>query len=204
MKHLRWETFIVIHISTSQQVRPGMGRKASFKIRNPYSSIGATYSRTSARQIANGSCNLSVMIRHGAILAFEIRLSIRGRGCCKRSTSLRGRFILLPRSLSCNVNSISLQKDTLMGTLFSDQKPLQLVYPKREMSQRPSRSKQQLHAEWTAIVGDYWGSRLTVDSDRVPAISGIAQDFSNVFKSQGIAARYLAGLWDSFLIYNLL
>ena len=90
------------------------------------------------------------------------------------------------------------------GHPFSDQKPLQLVYPKRDTSQRPSRSKQQLHAEWTAIVEDYWGSRLTVDSDRVPAISGIAQDFSNVFKSQGIAARYLAGLWDSFLIHDLL
>lgn len=52
---------------------------------------------------------------------------------------------------------------------------------------------------WFSIVENYSRLALTKESDRLPALSGLATFFSQQFKT-----RYLAGLWESHLAEGLL
>ncbi|KAI1428243.1 heterokaryon incompatibility protein-domain-containing protein [Xylaria sp. FL1777] len=53
---------------------------------------------------------------------------------------------------------------------------------------------------WHRVVEEYTRLMLTVKSDKLPALSGIAQDI----RKHRQEARYLAGLWSDFLYVDLL
>lgn len=55
--------------------------------------------------------------------------------------------------------------------------------------------------DWYKLVEVYMKRDLTYDSDRLPALSGIANAFQRTLVGPG---RYLAGLWESDLIRGLL
>jgi len=44
---------------------------------------------------------------------------------------------------------------------------------------------------WRVIIDLYWGTRLTIETDKLIALSGIAQSVQEAIKSE-----YLAGLWN--------
>lgn len=52
---------------------------------------------------------------------------------------------------------------------------------------------------WRSIVRDYTRRFLTVPSDKLPAIAGVADLYSQFFNT-----RYLAGLWESALLEELM
>ncbi len=52
---------------------------------------------------------------------------------------------------------------------------------------------------WSRILGQYSNCSLTVSEDKLVALSGIARLFQ-----EAMGVRYLAGLWDSFLVEQLL
>lgn len=54
---------------------------------------------------------------------------------------------------------------------------------------------------WHELVVEYSKRQLTVPTDRLIAISGVAKRFA---PSIGLAGRYLAGMWEDNLIYDLL
>lgn len=54
--------------------------------------------------------------------------------------------------------------------------------------------------QWQSILGSYSGKKLTISTDKLPAISAIASQF-NTFE---IAGKYLAGLWSCHLPSGLL
>ena len=56
-----------------------------------------------------------------------------------------------------------------------------------------------LYSAWHGILQNQTGRLLTVESDRLPAISAIAQVFASAFKS-----AYYAGLWGRFLVHDLM
>lgn len=76
-----------------------------------------------------------------------------------------------------------------------------------ECSLRPERGKksiethemQLMYAQWHELVMDYSGRKLTVLSDRLPAISGVASIFQ-----ASVSSEYLAGLWKNHLCRDLL
>ena len=56
-----------------------------------------------------------------------------------------------------------------------------------------------MYSTWHSILGEYTIKELTVESDRLPAIAGVAQAFATHFKSE-----YYAGLWGNFLVFDLM
>ena len=56
-----------------------------------------------------------------------------------------------------------------------------------------------LHRRWLHLIGRYKGLALTHDSDRLPALSGLAR----LWQSRG-AGEYLAGIWKSHILESLL
>lgn len=55
--------------------------------------------------------------------------------------------------------------------------------------------------DWKRIVERYTDRNLTLSTDRLPAISGIAEQFSH---RMGDNAKYAAGLWSSTMLQHLL
>ena len=55
-----------------------------------------------------------------------------------------------------------------------------------------------MYGRWYAIVLDYTGRELTVQTDILPALSGLAATFNNVLQDQ-----YCAGLWRNNIIREL-
>ncbi|KAM6511367.1 hypothetical protein FALCPG4_016372 [Fusarium falciforme] len=51
---------------------------------------------------------------------------------------------------------------------------------------------------WTRVVEDFTGRDITYATDRLPALSGMASRFQSI-----IFGRYLAGIWESYLIEGL-
>ncbi|RSL53882.1 hypothetical protein CEP51_014809 [Fusarium floridanum] len=51
---------------------------------------------------------------------------------------------------------------------------------------------------WASLVKQYTYRKCTFESDRLPAIGGIAEYFAPSFKG-----RYLAGIWEAYLPYSL-
>jgi hypothetical protein len=62
----------------------------------------------------------------------------------------------------------------------------------------PLPGEHQLTHAWTEVVKDYSKRLLTKDSDRLPALSGIAKRFQRVFGTE-----YVAGLWSEDMINGL-
>ena len=56
-----------------------------------------------------------------------------------------------------------------------------------------------LYSVWHIVLGEYKTRHLTVENDRLPAISAIAQSFASHFKS-----KCYAGLWERFLVHDLM
>ncbi|KIJ48704.1 hypothetical protein M422DRAFT_115074, partial [Sphaerobolus stellatus SS14] len=61
--------------------------------------------------------------------------------------------------------------------------------------------KKALHSMWRTVVEDFTLLDLTYESDRLPALSGLAQRFAEYFPKN---ERYLAGLWEGDLARDLL
>ena len=55
------------------------------------------------------------------------------------------------------------------------------------------------HMNWYLLASSFNSLSLTFPSDKLPAISGIAQEFQNTIKS-----RYVAGMWRDHLLVQLL
>ena len=55
-----------------------------------------------------------------------------------------------------------------------------------------------MYSRWTAIVSDYTGRNLTVQSDILPALSGLASAFQNLLRDE-----YCAGLWKNDIIRGM-
>ncbi|KAI1204529.1 HET-domain-containing protein [Annulohypoxylon truncatum] len=73
-------------------------------------------------------------------------------------------------------------------------------------SQRTERDwRIQVFASWSAAISAYSGTELTNPSDKLVAVSGLAQDIkTNLRSDKLIQLRYLAGLWEDVLIETLL
>ncbi|KAI2617296.1 HET-domain-containing protein [Hypomontagnella submonticulosa] len=71
---------------------------------------------------------------------------------------------------------------------------------------RPIKDPQlRIYRDWSTIVGLYSTTELTIPSDKLVAVSGLAKDVRK--KLQGLRPgkhRYLAGLWEDVLIETLL
>jgi hypothetical protein len=59
-------------------------------------------------------------------------------------------------------------------------------------------------AEWRMIVGHCAGCRLTVASDRLVALSAVAQDVQLLLRERGLESRYYAGIWRYEMPHGLL
>jgi hypothetical protein len=55
------------------------------------------------------------------------------------------------------------------------------------------------HNTWTELLGNYCTRQLTKPSDKLPALSAVAKALQ-----PGIGGRYLAGLWESHILADLL
>ena len=55
-----------------------------------------------------------------------------------------------------------------------------------------------MYSRWSAIVSDYTGRNLTVQSDILPALSGLASAFQNLLRDE-----YCAGLWKNDIIRGM-
>lgn len=65
-------------------------------------------------------------------------------------------------------------------------------------------SEAELLREWPSFVEEYTHRRLTVASDRLPAISGLASLVDEHLPDSGIDGRYLSGIWGEDMEYSLL
>lgn len=55
-----------------------------------------------------------------------------------------------------------------------------------------------MYSRWFAVVKDYTGRNLTVQSDILPALSGLASAFQNLLRDE-----YCAGLWENDIIRGM-
>ena len=55
-----------------------------------------------------------------------------------------------------------------------------------------------MYSRWSAVVSDYTGRNLTVRSDILPALSGLASAFQNLLRDE-----YCAGLWKNDIIRGM-
>lgn len=69
------------------------------------------------------------------------------------------------------------------------------------VGQEPCNMLKKASLEWQDIVEDYTSRDLTFSIDRLPAISGIAEQFSH---RMGDNVYYAAGLWSSTMLHDLL
>ncbi|KAK6423143.1 hypothetical protein LTR81_004091 [Elasticomyces elasticus] len=70
---------------------------------------------------------------------------------------------------------------------------------RQDIQAQMSRERYMNLEEWMNIVGDFTTRRLTVPSDRLPALSGVAKSVNAARQSS-----YLGGLWEADLPWNLL
>ncbi|KAF5257237.1 hypothetical protein FOXYS1_12249 [Fusarium oxysporum] len=57
--------------------------------------------------------------------------------------------------------------------------------------------------DWKQVVRLYSQRKLTMKTDKLPAIAGIAEYFSNIAATASIDSHYLAGLWRNNIIFGL-
>ena len=71
----------------------------------------------------------------------------------------------------------------------------------RESSQIPETGscQKQWYSSWQTVVEEYSRTQLTRTGDKLLAVSGLAKEFRQVLKD-----RYLAGLWERNLLFDLL
>ncbi|KAF2666417.1 HET-domain-containing protein [Microthyrium microscopicum] len=74
--------------------------------------------------------------------------------------------------------------------------------PSQGLQTKPEYAKETIHAlfrRWPRTITDYSRLRLSYPSDKLPALSGCAQDLMSI-----TGDKYLAGLWEDSLQANLL
>ena len=64
-------------------------------------------------------------------------------------------------------------------------------------------STKKLQREWMRTVSIYSRIRLTFESDRLPALAGIAQIVTSL-SGDVLRGEYLAGMWKCTLVFHLL
>lgn len=92
-----------------------------------------------------------------------------------------------------------------------DDMPIDFRWNPRRLYPKPSRSKlrdlkpheilKRASQEWQRTVESYTSRNLTISTDCLPSISGIAEQFSH---RMGDSAYYAAGLWSSTMLQDLL
>jgi hypothetical protein len=65
--------------------------------------------------------------------------------------------------------------------------------------QEPNLSRKDYYDKWRRMIHMYWNTKITKDTDKLVAISGLAKRMGSALKD-----RYLAGLWEGNLPSNLL
>ncbi|KAH7233736.1 heterokaryon incompatibility protein-domain-containing protein [Fusarium redolens] len=104
---------------------------------------------------------------------------------------------LSQRQMIWQCQQLSLREDGRTGIhLFNWFNKALLKYPSS-----PDRS---LFTKWWRIVKEYSGRRLTVASDKLPAISGVANAFNSQLSNSQSINMYLAGIWRQNLTRDLL
>ncbi|KAL7966585.1 heterokaryon incompatibility domain-containing protein [Trichoderma sp. SZMC 28014] len=89
---------------------------------------------------------------------------------------------------------------TLCGYLFTPLKELdELAGLETPQTGKAFNALGGTYTTWHYILNKYSTRQLTVESDRLPAISAIAQAFAAHFKTE-----YYAGLWGRFLVHDLM
>lgn len=61
----------------------------------------------------------------------------------------------------------------------------------------------EVHDLWLSFVDEYSRLRLTYETDRLPALSGVATRFQEFMSAKGFTDEYLAGIWRSDLVRSL-
>ena len=198
--------------------------RESAKMASLYSNAYLTIAADSARDDTDGFCTRAAKRQfvpiefttpegsHKQILAFLIpsvkafldreHLELRDEPLTKRAWALQERFMSM-RLLhfgsdqlyyECNENFLSEDGFRTVGrynSIFPG--PKATYYPISRESQHSAH-----HALWYKILEDFTRRELTVRSDRLPALSGLAR----VFEAR-IGAKYVAGLWSNALIEGL-
>ncbi|KAF5599928.1 subtilisin-like serine protease [Fusarium pseudoanthophilum] len=72
--------------------------------------------------------------------------------------------------------------------------------PKREGREQ---DEKQIRVDWNFMVARYTQRYITMDSDKLPALGGLAARVSFEFAQQGSTCEYLAGLWKENLFCDL-
>ncbi|RFN50619.1 het-domain-containing protein [Fusarium flagelliforme] len=97
--------------------------------------------------------------------------------------------------LRCECMEVEADKsEATLWTEFSMVRNSRITGPTRESVQTVN----MLYEQWRKLIGFYGRLILTKDSDRLPALSGLAK----LCQSQG-AGKYLAGLWENDLLKSL-
>ncbi|KAK4994444.1 hypothetical protein LTR66_005532, partial [Elasticomyces elasticus] len=73
-----------------------------------------------------------------------------------------------------------------------------ISFKERHSQALQGESEHDLQIAWRAIVEEYGPLKLTVSSDRLPALSGVARTFQALKP-----ATYLAGLWRDSLVHDM-
>ncbi len=79
-----------------------------------------------------------------------------------------------------------------------DHLPKMMFLPGGRVSKNRS-NLDRLYSDWKLLVARFTHRQLTIESDRILAIAGLAEKYSAIFPG-----RYLAGIWNFWLPYDLL
>lgn len=125
---------------------------------------------------------------------------IHERGWCLQEAMLSNR--ILHRR-----DSLGMQRDQALRVRQSlSYKPRHNVPPHIETSGKfRSQSLQMAYRQWQDIVHLYSQRSLSVDTDKLPALSGLADRFNNMLRvTTGRSEKYIAGMWAGDLVISLL
>ncbi|KAF2103135.1 hypothetical protein NA57DRAFT_52667 [Rhizodiscina lignyota] len=140
----------------------------------------------------------TVFLRHTDPSDVEEPLNLRGWALQER--------LLTPRTLffgthqmtwECRETVFAEGKSDYSGIRWSGRNPLSDIHP---FSQTLPLTSSEVLARWEEVVSDYTSRNLTLGTDKLPALAGIAAIFKSAFGNDG----YLAGLWKSSLPCGLL
>jgi hypothetical protein len=80
-----------------------------------------------------------------------------------------------------------------------DWSPFSAVKTEHARILRPGTRLRDVEARWENIVQEYSRLDLTIKSDRLAAIAGVAKQFARLLPNQ----TYMSGLWDIFIVHGM-
>lgn len=123
--------------------------------------------------------------------------------CLERKVGESGRPVL-PGERHRDKNFVQ----TMIANEFSSWEKMKLAFTRLSLKTMPVdwtavpnswvHSHHAMNSRWFAIVEDYTGRNLTVQSDILPALSGLASAFQNLLRDE-----YCAGLWKRDLVRGM-